>query len=200
MRSRTLPPARLGRVATSVFVMTGDAIVPMAACPGCGIVLPGSSEPWNRRSTASLACHELYGEVLAYEYQHLAELGRWHQLLVDTYAAQHAGDQTAAITTAFALIGLDLALDHGWTGIEVRDAHQLLAGRYRDWPRFRAPRARAEKTVQDLALAATPREYVEVLDRWARAVWRSWRDMQPHVVELARERLPGGTDRQAARD
>ena len=180
-------------MASSLFAMGGDTVLTMATCPGCGVVLPGSVEPWDRRSTASLACHGLYGEILGCEREHVAELGRWHQLLVDTYAAQHAGDRTAAITTAFALIGLELALDRGWSGNEVRDAHQMLASRYRDWPRFRPPQARAEMTVQDLALTATPAEYVEILDRWARAVWGSWRDTHRRIDELARERLPGWT-------
>ncbi len=166
----------------------------MVACPGCGVELPGWGEPWSPRSTASAACHDLYGEVLGYEYEHLAELGRWHQLLVDTYAAQHAGDRTAAITTAFALIGLDLALEHGWAGIEVRDAHQLLARSHRDWPRFPGPAAAAGTTVQDLALAATTTDYAEVLGRWARAVWGSWSAEHHRVDGLLQERLPGWTD------
>ena len=178
--------------------MPGDAVPPMAACPGCGVELPGSGEPWSPRSTASSACHDLYGEILGYEYEHLAVLGRWHQLLVDTYAAQHTGDRTAPITTAFALIGLDLALEHGWSGIEVRDAHQLLARSYRDWPRFPRPAAPGEMTVQDLALAATTTDYAEVLGRWARAAWASWSDAHGRIDELVHERLAGRTDGRTA--
>jgi hypothetical protein len=163
----------------------------MTACPGCRVLLPGPGDPWHPRSTASEACHALYGEALGYEHLHLARVGRWHQLLVDTYAAQHAGDPTTRIATAFALIGLYLTLEHGWSGIEVRDAHQLLAGRYRDWPGFEAPRAPASITVQDLVLTGSPDEYVEVLHRWAQAVWASWEDQHDRVAALINERLPG---------
>ncbi len=169
--------------------MGNGAILPMTACPGCGVVLPGPSNSWHRRSTASWACHALYGEALGYEHENLVELGRWHQLLVDTYAAQHTGEGTAPITTAFALLGLYLTLEHDRSGNKVRDAHQLLASRYRDWPRFGTPRERASMTVQDLVLSATPDEYVDVLHRWARAVWRSWRDEHVRVAALASERL-----------
>jgi len=161
----------------------------MTACPGCGILLPGSGEPWHPRSTASEACHALYGEALGYEHLYLVEIGRWHQLLVDTYAAQHAGEPTAPIATAFALIGLYLTLELDRNGIEVREAHQLLASRYRDWPRFPTPRARAAMTVQDLVLTGSSGEFVEVLHQWARAVWTSWRDEHARVANLVRERL-----------
>src|SRR4051794_29210123 len=117
----------------------------MSPCPGCGVVLPGSAAPWDRRATASEACHALYGEVAGFESEHVVELGRWHQLLVDTYGAQHAGDQTPAIGVAFALIGLQLAIEDGWDGLRVRDAHQRLAAAYKTWPRFKAPPERGER-------------------------------------------------------
>jgi len=101
----------------------------MGRCPGCNVELPGSAEPWDPRSLASEACHELYGEVVGFESQHLVELGPWHQLLVDVYAAQHAGERTPPIGTAFALIGLHLSIEDGWGGLPVRDAHRRGAGR-----------------------------------------------------------------------
>jgi hypothetical protein len=167
-----------------------EAVVPMSACPGCGVVLPGPSEAWSARSTASTACHMLYGEALGYEHAHVVQLGRWHQLLVDTYAAQHVGDETAPITTAFSLVGLYLTLEHGNSGVEVRDAHQLLARRHRDWPSFAIPAEQAAVTVQDLVLTGTPDEYVEVLHSWAGAVWWRWRDEHSRVAALVTERLP----------
>jgi hypothetical protein len=164
--------------------------VPMGRCPGCGVGLPGSAEPWDPRSLASEACHALSGEVAGFESQHIVELGRWHQLLVDTYAAQHTGERTPAIGTAFALIGLHLALEEGWDGLAVRDAHQELARRYRDWPRFPAPDERASLTVLDLALASTPEDHGERLRAWAADVWRAWAGSHATVEALIAERLP----------
>jgi len=160
----------------------------MAACPGCGVVLPGDAEPWDPRSLASEACHQLYGEVAGYESQHVVELGRWHQLLVDTYAAQHAGERTPSIGTAFALIGLHLALDEGWDGLQVRDAHQRLAAASRMWPRFDAPPSRGELTVFDLALAGSPEEHIARLRAWAEAVWRAWAGSHDAVLALIQSR------------
>jgi len=148
--------------------------------------MPGSGEPWDPRSLASAACHALYGEVAGYESQHLVELGRWHQLLVDAYAAQHAGERTPLIGTAFALIGLHLALDEGWDGLQVRDAHQRLAAASDAWPRFELPRARGDLTIFDIAMARTPEEHVERLRTWAAAVWSAWADAHEVVRALLR--------------
>jgi uncharacterized protein DUF5946 len=43
-----------------------------------------------------------------------------HQLLVDAYAAQHATPASKPITTAFALIGLFLFAERGFTGKQVQ--------------------------------------------------------------------------------
>jgi len=159
----------------------------MSTCPGCGVVLPGSAEPWDPRSLASEACHALYGEVAGYESQHVVELGRWHQLLVDAYAAQHAGERTPAIGTAFALIGLHLAIDVGWDGLQVRNAHQRLAAAARTWPSFAFPASRGDRTIFDVAIAASPDEHVERLRAWAAAVWTAWSGSHEAVRALVLE-------------
>lgn len=46
-----------------------------------------------------------------------------HQVAVDAYAAQHAGPASKTITIAFALIGLCLLLERGYTGKAVQRAH-----------------------------------------------------------------------------
>jgi Family of unknown function (DUF5946) len=164
--------------------------VVLAPCPGCGAELVGDPAPFDARSAASGACRAVYGEVAGYELEHVAELGRWHQLLVDAYAAQHATARTPVIGTAFALIGLHLALDLGWDGLAVRDAHQWLANAYADWPRFEAPEPpRGALTIVDVALASTPEDYVAVLQRWAATVWQAWREAEPAVAALVHERL-----------
>ena len=50
-----------------------------------------------------------------------------------------------AINTAFALIGLHLALDEGRSGIDVRDTHQRLAAPAADVARLRAGPRRAAR-------------------------------------------------------
>jgi hypothetical protein len=161
-------------------------------CAGCGLELPGTGEPFDSRSTASADCRLVYGEVAGYELTYVARLGRWHQLLVDTYAAQHVGERSPRIGPAFALIGLQLALEQGWAGPAVRDAHQALARAHRDWPSFLpAPQFSGGLTVADLALAGSPEAHVEILHAWACEVWAGWSDRQATVRALSTARLAG---------
>jgi hypothetical protein len=158
-------------------------------CPGCGVRLPGGSE-LHGRSNASESCWQLYGEVAANELAHLATLGRLHQLMVDTYGAQHAGGPAAPIGVAFALIGLKLDLEDGWRGNEVRDAHRYLAASFHDWPLFAPPARRASLTVFDVAMAGSPEAHARLVRDWAVDVWASWGTVRDDVVALIEARLP----------
>jgi hypothetical protein len=127
-----------------------------------------------RQTNASPACWHRFTQVLSYETEHLARLGRYHQLTVDAYGAQHAGAPSPPISTAFGLIGLYLALEHGWSGTAVRAAHQFLAQRYSTWPSFRLCADGPVLTVADVAGSITPDEHASRVQAWARSVWNSW--------------------------
>lgn len=153
-------------------------------------MLPVSTWPMARKVNASPACWDLCTEVMGHEAQHLPELGRLHQLTVDTYAAQHAGAPTPLISTAFALIGLHLALDHGWAGTAIRATHQALARRHREWPRFQAPERRGQLTIADVAASTTPAEHAERVQAWAASVWLAWLPQHDAVRTWADSVLP----------
>lgn len=177
-------------------------------CPGCGLALPDAASPRDvasprdaapardaplardRRRNASAACWRLYGEVLGYESQHIAVLGRLHQLTVDAYGAQHAGGGTPPIGPTFGLLGLRLALEDGWTGRQVRDAHLYLARTFRDWPTWDPPPRPAQLTVFDVAGAGSPEAHADSVERWARAVWASWTAEHGRVAALVGALLP----------
>ncbi len=160
------------------------------ACPGCGVLLPVSDWPVDRRRNASASCWERYTAVLAMEAEHMPVLGRLHQLTVDTYAAQHPGPQVPAISLPFALIGLHLALEDGWTGVAVRAAHGWLAERGGEWPAFSPPAGRGSLTAADVAEARGPEQHAALIDRWAAVTWDAWRDEHPRVRAWASEVLP----------
>jgi hypothetical protein len=160
-----------------------------SSCPGCDLRLPDANGEVDPRKGSSAACWILYGEVEGYELSHVARLGRCHQLLVDTYGAQHVGRETPAIRAAFCLIGLRLVLVDGWSGIAVRDAHQELARRFRTWPTFDPPAQSASLTVFDLALASSPDDYELILARWAEAVWSTWLPAHERVRNLIKQRM-----------
>jgi hypothetical protein len=160
-----------------------------STCPGCGLTLPGSAD-LHGRANASETCWQLYGEVASNEALHLGVLGRLHQLTVDAYAAQHAGGSAARIGVAFALIGLSLSLDEGWSGDQVRDAHQYLGATFKDWPGFAPAAERTWMTVYDVALASSPEEHARLVQRWASEVWAAWAPIHSDVLALIEARLP----------
>ena len=159
-------------------------------CPGCGLSLPGAPARFRDRVNASAACWHLYGEVTAFEFSHLAQLSRHHQLLVDTYSAQHAGPGVPAIGPAFGLIGLWMALEGQASGLAVRAAHQYLAQHFQDWPRFERPVRVAQRTVFELALAESAADFERILREWALEVWTEWAPAHGAVAALVHDRLP----------
>src|SRR5512140_3603513 len=133
-----------------------DQLPPDAACPGCGLRPPswwrGAVEP-DRPLRASPACWGLHAEVVGFELQHLVLLGRLHQLTVDAYGAQHAGPPTGQRYVAYSVAGLALALEQGWSGVQVRDLHARMGPPQPSWPRLSPPPTPADVTVADVVAA-----------------------------------------------
>jgi hypothetical protein len=156
-----------------IFAMTATS-----TCPGCGLELPSTGLPVNRRSNASHECIQVKGEVAGFELDNLVQLGRLHQLTVDAYGAQHAGGQGSGIRVAYSLVGLQLALERGFTGLQVRDLHQRMGKPGPDWPRFNVPPNPGPVTVVEVAIAGhragSVEGHAETVERWARSVWAAW--------------------------
>lgn len=111
------------------FFFSGVKVVYMSkttTCPGCGLILPSGEEQLAEHYYASYACRQLYYEFTGYTLS-LGDGEFIHQYAVDTYAAQHAGANAKPIGITFALAGLYLAHEHGYTGKQVQIAHRLLA-------------------------------------------------------------------------
>ena len=161
-------------------------------CPGCGLQLPASGLPWDRRRNASPECWQLYGEVQGFELRHLKLVRDLHQLTVDAYAAQHAPREVGdvpPISVAYALVGLHLALDHGVSGIEIRAAHQRMGKPDPSWPRLPTPERTGGMTVFEVAAAGamigSVAGHAEAVRAWATAVWQAWAAQHARVAALA---------------
>ena len=154
-------------------------------CLGCGVETPGED---------GAGCFGLYQELSVHTLSD-RDPSFPHQLAVDAYAAQHAGPDVKPITTAFALIGLYLVCERGFTGRQAQRAHMFLGRRRQEWPRFDPPADRGAVTVADvLALAADAGGRNEVLRRWAASVWAAWRDQHERVAALVRDRFDDARD------
>ena len=87
---------------------------PLAACPGCGLVLPARDGPAHPYIGASPACWALFGELLAREYAD-PRYRRVHRTTVDAYATQHPGvpERRSVQSVALHLAGLLLVFEEG---------------------------------------------------------------------------------------
>ena len=148
-----------------------------------------SDWPADGRYNASAECWRLYGELSAYTLVRGYDLFI-HQLAVDAYGAQHSGEGVRPIATAFALVGLYLAFERGYSGRQVQDAHRLLAARSKIWPGFDPPRRAGALTVADVLDARPGEDRDRALRQWAKSVWDAWGDEQARVESLV-ARLPG---------
>jgi hypothetical protein len=156
-------------------------------CPGCGLVLPDQGDAPDQRYNASGACRALYTVLTAATLiDPVADFD--HQLAVDAYAAQHVSATARPIGTAFALVGLYLAFERGFTGRQVQRAHMLMAQRRRDWPRFAPPVAPIWLTVQDV-LAAPDEQRGAALRAWGESVWAAWQEQHGAIAALEKATL-----------
>lgn len=156
---------------------------PIEICSGCGVALPfatGSTHPY---MLGSAACWRGYGELLAVQYSDPQRM-RFHQLVVDAYAAQHPGedDPRAIQSVAIHLMTLALFLERGIDPALGTQLHKQMVAR----PAFHRLQRPEEATKGTLTFQHVPLDGDVDLARerayeWARSVWASW-EPHHHVV------------------
>src|SRR5689334_18017315 len=117
--------------------------------------------------TALEAYHELSCYTLAHGHE-----GFLHQHAVDAFAAQTATAEDKPIQLAFALLGLYLHLERGFTGRQVQLAHMKLGRQRVPWPRFPIPEDRGRITVHDVLRQPAGPERDSFLRLWCADVWQ----------------------------
>ncbi|MFI5229668.1 MAG: DUF5946 family protein [Gemmatimonadales bacterium] len=137
---------------------------------------------------------EAYDELSAYTLSHKSP-EFLHQHVVDAFGAQRATAETKPIGVAFALAGLCLQLEHGFTGRQVQRAHMKLAGRSRSWPTFALPADRGAMTAVDVLAAPAGDARDAAIGAWCGSVWAAYADQAPAVRALLTryDIVPSGT-------
>jgi shikimate kinase len=138
-----------------------------------------------------LRTEDLYNELAYYTLAHPDPVFI-HQLVVDAYAAQNADESTKPISIVFALIGLYLHLEKGFTGRQVQRAHMQLAKWPNTWVKPPLPRGRGEIRIQNVLAAEPGPTRDAMIERWCASVWDCWQPSRAQIVDLARKYL--GTD------
>lgn len=110
------------------------------------------------------------------------------QHVVDAYAAQTATPDTKPMGLVFALVGLYLHVEKGFSGDQVQRVHMQLANTRRQYPRLPLPTSRGAITPLDVLSAPAGAERDAAIDRWCGSVWEAFRESRPTIVSFLRER------------
>ena len=87
-----------------------------------------------KKQAVKVSERDAYDELCDYTIEHGRVHGSFiHQHVVDAYSAQHADANTKPITLVFALIGLYLYVERGYSGKQVQRLHMAM-GRSRTGP------------------------------------------------------------------
>lgn len=157
---------------------------PSTVCPGCGVRLANLGLDPDSRVNASGECRGLMNELTYYTLAH-GDPAFIHQHLVDAYGAQHVRRQSkSTIGAAFALAGLYLAVERGFSGRQVQKMHMQMASKSKQWPRFEPPSAAGPLTVADVLELEPGPGRDQALMRWCASVWAAWSPEQSRVREM----------------
>jgi len=141
---------------------------------GVSVLGPSDPEAVERAAYDELQCYTLGKGGAEFIHQHV----------VDAWAAQHAGPADKPIRLAFALVGLYLHLERGFTGREVQRLHMQLGQGRRDWPKFPLPSQRGTITAIEVMASPPGPERDRAIDAWCASVWAAYRESRSAVVEL----------------
>lgn len=109
------------------------------------------------------------------------------QHVVDAHAAQTATAGGKPINIVFALIGLYLYVEAGYSGRDIQRVHMRL-GRFRTtWPDIALPRGRGHITAADVLVAppGSPRD--DAIGNWCRSVWAAFAGSRDTIVALLKQ-------------
>jgi len=134
-------------------------------------------------SGARLSEKDAYNELQGYTLG-LGDERFIHQHVVDAWMAQHADERTKPIGLTFALVGLYLHVQRGFSGRQVQRAHVFLARRRRTWPTFPLPEERGSLTAAEVIAAEPGPERNRAINNWCVSVWESYRQCHQAVDEL----------------
>jgi Family of unknown function (DUF5946) len=134
-------------------------------------VIPGEQE------------RDAYHQLCGYTLTH-GDPAFIHQHVVDAFAAQTADEGGKPIAVTFALVGLYLHLERGFSGREVQRAHMRLGRQKHVWPVFELPRDRATMTAIDVLAAPAGPERDAAIDAWCASVWKAFAASRQTVVDL----------------
>ncbi len=129
---------------------------------------------------------EAYNELCCYTLIH-GGADFIHQHVVDAFAAQDASPHDNPIRLTFALVGLYLHVERGFSGRDVQLAHMKLGRNKKQvWPKFELPNDRGQ--INALAVLAAPSDKRDAtIYNWTRSVWLAFAAQRDKIEGLLAE-------------
>ena len=109
------------------------------------------------------------------------------QHVVDAHTAQKASTASKPMSVVFALAGLYLHLERGFTGAQVQQAHRVLGNLKREWPPVPLPDRRGAVTPEDVMAAPEGAERDAAIERWCHSVWNEFQGSRAAIISLLEE-------------
>ena len=110
-----------------------------------------------------------------------------HQYVVDNWTLQHADQSAKPIAVTFALVGLYLHIEQGFTGRDVQQAHMRLARKQRRWPGFDLPVDRGHLTARDVMAHPPGASRNQAITAWSISIWQAYRNCHEPIEQLLKE-------------
>ena len=129
---------------------------------------------------------DAYDELCCYTLAH-GHPDFIHQHVVDARAAQMADAAVKPIAITFALAGLYLHLEKGFTGRQVQLAHMKMARAKHQWPSFALPDDRGAITPADVMRAPEGAARDAAIDAWCASVWSAYSASRDTIDTLLRQ-------------
>jgi hypothetical protein len=165
---------------------------PADPCPGCGLIADEGTDPAPPEFHASSGCWRRYGELLARSYG-AQEYRSVHQLVVDSYVAQHPTGATrrSVQQVALCLMTLDLFLEQGYDVSRGPELHQRMMANLPELHALDPPDTSTELTVEQVLRAQDVAAHQHLVRAWAQQVWSRWRVHQRTIRRWNDEALGG---------
>lgn len=138
---------------------------------------------------SNMILSEAYNELAFYTLAHPDQIYFIHQHIVDAQIAQTADPSTKQISLVFALVGLYLTVEKGYTGRDVQKVHMQLTKNKSSLPAIPLPVRRGEITVADVLETKPGEERDRTITLWCVSVWEAYKGSQKTIAQYTDERL-----------
>ncbi|HPR01074.1 MAG TPA: DUF5946 family protein [Saprospiraceae bacterium] len=107
-----------------------------------------------------------------------------HQHIVDAYQAQIATEFSKPISILYALVGLYLFLEKGYTGRQVQLAHMQLSRNKQPGPQLPLPVLRGTVSIEDVLLLPEGNIRDKGIRDWCQSVWDAYLPCHKAVADF----------------